>query len=166
MGYLEVYVSNQPGEGVGGGGTQLSLRYLRAVSSPPLNCGAASEPGTPAVISSSCQAVSANHAVLLCRFMRGPSPSPVAAAVGQQPVRTDEPDDVLTAIKVAKITNWNEPPATEARSAPVQRGFALPLRGRHEDEAHWIGLRAHSYNRLELFFFFSSFLLLWPVQKK
>lgn len=86
--------------------------------------------------------------------MRGPSPSPVAAAVGQQPVRTDGLDDVLTAIKVAKITNWNEPPATEAGSAPVQQGFTLPLRGRqHGDDAHWRRLGAHSSDRFELFFF-------------
>lgn len=105
-----------------------------------------------------------NDSVLLCRFMRGPGPSPVAATVGQQPVRTDGPDDVLTAIKVAKITNWNEPPATEAGSAPVQRGFTLPLRGRqHGDEARWRRRRAHSSDRLELFFFP---LLLWPEQKK
>lgn len=79
---------------------------------------------------------------------------PVAAAAGQQPVQTDGPDDVLTAIKVAKITNWNEPPATEAGSAPVQQGFALLLRGQqHGDDAHWRRLRAHSSDRLELFFF-------------
>lgn len=57
--------------------------------------------------------------------MRGPSPSPVAAAEGQQPVQTDGPDDVLTAINVAKITNWNEPAATGFRSASVHRGFTL-----------------------------------------
>lgn len=85
--------------------------------------------------------------------MRGPSPSPVAAAVGQQPVWTDGPDDVLTAIKVAKITNWNEPPAAEAGSAPVQPGFTLPLRGRqHGGEAHWRKLPAHSSDRFSFFF--------------
>lgn len=66
--------------------------------------------------------------------MRRPRHSPVATAVGQQPVWPDGPDDVLTAIKVAKITNWNEPPATEAGSAPVQRGFTLLLRGRQHGD--------------------------------
>lgn len=39
----------------------------------------------------------------------------------RQPVRADRPDDVLTAINMAKkITNRNEPPDTSARSTSVQ----------------------------------------------
>lgn len=88
--------------------------------------------------------------------MRGPSPSPVAAAEGQQPVQTDGPDDVLTAINVAKITNWNEPPATEFRSASVHRGFTLS----EDDDIKMAGNGAGWEHILLITW---NFFFLWPV---